>query len=259
MPRPPRDPLRRAPIPPSAPQHHTTPGPRAQPAPPVSHGLLQSQDFRCLLRERRSGLSQILTRCWHLDARARHRKSGVNRECNNRARLQVLCFRNHQVGQRTHSVQQAALHAAGSQPTVRPSPCGQRAGRERVSLEVPNDPDIFPRETILSPRNDPVSHRRNHVTGQVRACLSWQSGQRERTPRPPKHFHGRLPVESPRQYARARRRGQSYDRPPPPSPGRRWGCLTGLVDESPLSYFVGRRIDGFDRLAHWRQRAQNRL
>ena len=77
----------------------------------------------------------------------------------------------------------------------------ERVGRELVWLDVHKDPDVFSRETVLSPSSDPVSQLWNHVTGQFRA---W-----ERAPQPPKHFQGMLPAEfSKEQYAEARRRVQ---------------------------------------------------
>jgi hypothetical protein len=45
----------------------------------------------------------------------------------------------------------------------------ERVGRELVWLDVHKDPDVFSRETVLSPSNDPVSRLWNHVTGQFRA------------------------------------------------------------------------------------------
>jgi len=81
----------------------------------------------------------------------------------------------------------------------------EKVGRELVWLDVHKDPDVFSRETILSPSNDSVSRLWNHVTGQFRA---W-----ERAPQPPKHFQGMLPGEfTPEQYAEARRRVRSYNR-----------------------------------------------
>jgi hypothetical protein len=81
----------------------------------------------------------------------------------------------------------------------------EKVGRELVWLDVHKDPDVFSRETVLSPSNDPVSRLWNHVTGQFRA---W-----ERAPQPPKHFQGMLPAEfTPEQYAEARRRVRSYNR-----------------------------------------------
>jgi hypothetical protein len=81
----------------------------------------------------------------------------------------------------------------------------ERVGRELVWLDVHKDPDIFSRETVLSPSNDPVSRLWNHVTGQFRA---W-----ERAPQPPKHFQGMLPAEfTAEQYAEARRRVRTYNR-----------------------------------------------
>jgi hypothetical protein len=81
----------------------------------------------------------------------------------------------------------------------------ERVGRELVWLDVHKDPDVFSRETVLSPGSDPVSRLWNHVTGQFRA---W-----ERAPQPPKHFQGMLPTEFTReQYAEARRRVRIYNR-----------------------------------------------
>ena len=81
----------------------------------------------------------------------------------------------------------------------------ERVGRELVWLDVNKDPDIFSRETVLSPSNDPVSKLWNQVTGQFR---TW-----ERAPQPPKHFQGMLPAEfSKEQYAEARRRVRAYNR-----------------------------------------------
>ena len=81
----------------------------------------------------------------------------------------------------------------------------ERVGRELVWLDVHKDPDVFSRETVLSPSNDPVSRLWNHVTGQFRA---W-----ERAPQPPKHFQGMLPAEfTAEQYAEARRRVRTYNR-----------------------------------------------
>jgi len=81
----------------------------------------------------------------------------------------------------------------------------ERVGRELVWLDVHKDPDIFTRETRLSPSNDPVSCLWNHVTGQFRA---W-----ERAPQPPKQFQGMLPAEfTPVQYAEARQRVRTYNR-----------------------------------------------
>ncbi len=81
----------------------------------------------------------------------------------------------------------------------------ERVGRELVWLDVHKDPDVFSRETVLSPSNDPVSQLWNHVTGQFRA---W-----ERAPQPPKHFQGMLPAEfTAEQYAEARRRVRTYNR-----------------------------------------------
>jgi hypothetical protein len=81
----------------------------------------------------------------------------------------------------------------------------EQVGRELVWLDVHKDPDVFSRETVLSPGQDPVSRLWNHVTGQFRA---W-----ERAPQPPKHFQGMLPAEfTPQQYAAARPRGRPYNR-----------------------------------------------
>jgi hypothetical protein len=81
----------------------------------------------------------------------------------------------------------------------------ERVGRELVWLDVHKDPDVFSRETVLSPSNDSVSRLWNHVTGQFRA---W-----ERAPQPPKHFQGMLPAEfTPEQYVEARRRVRTYNR-----------------------------------------------
>jgi hypothetical protein len=81
----------------------------------------------------------------------------------------------------------------------------RKVGRELVWLDVHKDPDIFTRETRLSPSQDAVSHVWNHVTGRFRA---W-----ERAPQPPKHFQGMLPAEFTReQYAEARRRVRIYNR-----------------------------------------------
>lgn len=80
-----------------------------------------------------------------------------------------------------------------------------RVGRELVWLDVHKDPDVFSRETVLSPSNDPVSQLWNHVTGQFRA---W-----ERAPQPPKHFQGMLPAEfTAEQFAEARQRVRTYNR-----------------------------------------------
>jgi hypothetical protein len=54
----------------------------------------------------------------------------------------------------------------------------ERVGRELVWLDVHRDPDVFSRETVLFPGNDPVSRLWNHVTGQFRG---W-----ERAPQPSK-------------------------------------------------------------------------
>jgi hypothetical protein len=81
----------------------------------------------------------------------------------------------------------------------------ERVGRELVWLDVHKDPDVFSRETVLSPSNDPVSRLWNHVTGQFH---TW-----ERAPQPPKHFQGMLPAEfSKEKYAEARRRVRTYNR-----------------------------------------------
>jgi hypothetical protein len=81
----------------------------------------------------------------------------------------------------------------------------ERVGRELVWLDVHKDPDIFTRETRLSPNPDPVSRLWNHVTRQFRA---W-----ERAPQPPKHFQGMLPAEfTPEQLAEARRHVRAYNR-----------------------------------------------
>jgi hypothetical protein len=81
----------------------------------------------------------------------------------------------------------------------------ERVGRELVWLDLHKDPDIFTRETRLSPNPDPVSRLWNHVTGQFRA---W-----ERAPQPPKHFQGMLPAEfTPEQLAEARRHVRAYNR-----------------------------------------------
>lgn len=80
-----------------------------------------------------------------------------------------------------------------------------RVGRELVWLDVHKNPDVFSRETVLSPSSDPVSQLWNYVTGQFRA---W-----ERAPQPPKHFQAMLPAEFSReQYAEARRRVRTYNR-----------------------------------------------
>jgi len=63
----------------------------------------------------------------------------------------------------------------------------ERVGRELVWLDVHKDPDIFTRETRLSPSKDAVSHLWNHTTRQFRA---W-----ERAPQPPSHFKDMLPAE----------------------------------------------------------------
>jgi hypothetical protein len=81
----------------------------------------------------------------------------------------------------------------------------ERVGRELVWLDVHKDPDVFSRETVLSPSSDPVSQLWNHVTGQFRV---W-----ERAPQPPKHFQGMLQAEfSKEQYAEARRQVRIYNR-----------------------------------------------
>ncbi len=81
----------------------------------------------------------------------------------------------------------------------------ERVGRELVWLDVHKDPEVFSRETVLSPSNDPVSRLWNHVTGQFRA---W-----ERAPQPPKHFQSMLPAEfTAEQYGEARRRVRTYNR-----------------------------------------------
>jgi hypothetical protein len=70
---------------------------------------------------------------------------------------------------------------------------------------VHKDPEVFSRETVLSPSNDPVSRLWNHVTGQFRA---W-----ERAAQPPKHFQGMLLAEfTDEQYAEARQRVRTYNR-----------------------------------------------
>jgi len=81
----------------------------------------------------------------------------------------------------------------------------RKVGRELVWLDVHKDPDIFTRETRLSPSKDAVSHLWNHTTRQFRA---W-----ERVPQPPKHFKDMLPTDfTPEQYAEARRRVRTYNR-----------------------------------------------
>ena len=81
----------------------------------------------------------------------------------------------------------------------------ERVGRELVWLDVHKDPNVFTRETRLSPNPDPVSRLWNHVTRQFRA---W-----ERAPQPPKHFQGMLPAEfTPEQLAEARRHVRAYNR-----------------------------------------------
>jgi len=81
----------------------------------------------------------------------------------------------------------------------------RKVGRELVWLDVHKDPDIFTRDTRLSPSKDAVSHLWNHTTRQFRA---W-----ERAPQPPKHFQGMLPAEfTSEQYAEARRRVRTYNR-----------------------------------------------
>jgi hypothetical protein len=78
-------------------------------------------------------------------------------------------------------------------------------GRELVWLDVHKDPEVFSRETVLSPSTDPVSRLWNHVTGQFRA---W-----ERAPQPPRHFQTMLPAEfTPEQLAEARQRVRTYNR-----------------------------------------------
>ncbi len=81
----------------------------------------------------------------------------------------------------------------------------ERVGRELVWLDVHKDPEVFGRETRLSPSPDPVSRLWNHVTRQFRA---W-----ERAPQPPKHFQAMLPAEfTPEQLAEARRHVRTYNR-----------------------------------------------
>jgi hypothetical protein len=81
----------------------------------------------------------------------------------------------------------------------------KRVGRELVWLDVHKDPDIFTRETQLSPSRDAVSHLWNHVSREFRA---W-----ERAPEPPSHFKGLLPAEySPEQYALARQQVKTYNK-----------------------------------------------
>jgi hypothetical protein len=81
----------------------------------------------------------------------------------------------------------------------------ERVGRELVWLDVHKDPDVFSRETVLSPSNDPVSHLWNHASGQFRA---W-----ERAPQPPKHFKDMLPAGfSLEQSALARQQVRAYNR-----------------------------------------------
>jgi hypothetical protein len=81
----------------------------------------------------------------------------------------------------------------------------ERVGRELVWLDVHKDPDVFSRETVLSPSSDPVSRLWNHVTGQFRA---W-----ERAPQPPKHFQTMFPAKfTAEQYAEARQRVRTYNR-----------------------------------------------
>jgi hypothetical protein len=81
----------------------------------------------------------------------------------------------------------------------------RKVGRELVWLDVHKDPDVFTRETRLSPSKDAVSYLWNHTTRQFRA---W-----ERAPQPPKHFQGMLPAEfTPEQYAEARKRVRTYNR-----------------------------------------------
>ena len=66
-------------------------------------------------------------------------------------------------------------------------------------------PDVFSRETVCFPGNDPVSRLWSHVTDQIRA---W-----ERALEPPKHFQGMLSTEfTAEQYAQARRRVGTYNR-----------------------------------------------
>jgi hypothetical protein len=81
----------------------------------------------------------------------------------------------------------------------------RRVGRELVWLDVHKDPDVFTRESRLSPSNDPVSRLWNHVTKQFR---SW-----ERAPQPPQHFKGMLSAEfTAEQFEEARRRVKAYNR-----------------------------------------------
>jgi hypothetical protein len=81
----------------------------------------------------------------------------------------------------------------------------KKVGRELVWLDVHKDPDVFTRETRLSPSKDAVSHLWNHTTRQFRA---W-----ERAPQPPKHFKDMLSTEfTPEQYAEARKRVVTYNR-----------------------------------------------
>ncbi|MBN1139011.1 MAG: hypothetical protein JXM73_20670, partial [Anaerolineae bacterium] len=81
----------------------------------------------------------------------------------------------------------------------------KKVGRNLVWLDVHKAPDIFTRETRLSPSKDAVSHLWNHATRQFRA---W-----ERAPQPPKHFKEMLATEfTAEQYAEARKRVQAYNR-----------------------------------------------
>jgi hypothetical protein len=81
----------------------------------------------------------------------------------------------------------------------------QKVGRELVWLDVHKDPDLFVRETRLSPSKDAVSHLWNHVSREFRA---W-----ERAPEPPGHFKDMLPAEfSPEQYKVARERVKTYNK-----------------------------------------------
>jgi len=81
----------------------------------------------------------------------------------------------------------------------------KKVGRELVWLDVHKDPDIFVRETRLSPSKDAVSHLWNHAS---RAFRAW-----ERAPEPPSHFKDMLPAEfSPEQYAVAKQKVKSYNR-----------------------------------------------
>jgi hypothetical protein len=81
----------------------------------------------------------------------------------------------------------------------------RKVGRDLVWLDVHKDPDIFTRETRLSPSQDAVSHLWNHTTRQFRA---W-----ERAPQPPKHFKDMLATDfTPEQYAEARTRVLAYNR-----------------------------------------------